>query len=208
MKLIQYKAAKMVESKQDFIGNINPNYQFVETVDTATQDDITSIEAIYTLGQLTNWDYITILTEIATQVGLKGGFNNLNTTEKRIYANTALGSKTDALSTGMTGQQWSKAVRDLSAITLLVREERGETLRLDLSEELKDGLLTIDQSNTMFNDVSVMLASWIKTKNPEFIYFILSTNQYAGTGLAFKEYGTPARCSKFVDRIIKGVPYP
>ncbi len=207
MKLIQYKIAKMVESKQDFIGNINPNYEFVETVDTVTQDDITTIEAIYTFGQLTKWDYITILTEISTIVATKGGFTSLTQLEKKIFAETALCNKTEALSIGVTNSQWSKAVRDLSSKTLAARTDRVETLRLDLSEELKDGLLTPAQTNALFADTTSLLNSYRDTKNPDFISFILSTNQYVGTGLAFKEYYTLERYNKFVDRIIKGVPY-
>jgi hypothetical protein len=208
MKLVKFKAAKMVEQKDDVLRNIDPNYLFVDVVDADIHEDITSIEAIYVFGMLTPRDYITYVSEIVAAADSKGEFGDLTPTEQKIYAKLGLSSKAQAASVGITSFDYSKAIRDLSAKTMDARKERIETLRLDLSEEFGDGILTKEHSNLILLDTVTMVKAWERGKHPEFIEWITDSGEHVSTGLSSKVYYTPERKQKFVDRIINGVPYP
>lgn len=205
MKLIQYKVAKMVESKQDVTDNINPNYDFVDIVDQSIHNDITSIESINTFGPLTKRDFITLVAEIKALLISKGGFINLTTAEKLVVAKLAICTEAEALSVGISSETFEEYIDNLASKNKKAREKRVEVARKDFSRELKRGTMTYAQSNALLVDTRDLFNDYIIGNNPAFVSFITSTNEYLTTGFSTKTYYTLERKQRLIDRIVNGI---
>lgn len=205
MKLVKLKDQVMVETKQDAIDNINPNYLFVDIVDPLTQDDITSIENIYAFGLLTGRDYITVFTELKVLYIAKGGFSGLTDIEKTISAKSALCTEAEALSTGVTEVQFDSYIDNLADKVKEARNIRVELARKDFSRELKKGTMGYPESNLLLADTRELFNDYVTGNNPAFSKFITDTGDYVTTGISSKSYFTQARKDNLIKRIVNGI---
>lgn len=205
MELIKHKVSKMVETKAGVLQKLNPNYEFVDVVDSDLHDVITSIETIYAFGLLTGRDYITFLTEIKTLIISKGGFSGLTEQEKNIISRLAMCTDAEALTVGVTSEQFDTYIDTLADKTRSAREKRVELARKDFSKELKRGTMTYTQSNSLLIDTRELFNDYMVGNNPAFIYFITDTNGYESTGFSSKAYYTADRRQRLIDRIVTGL---
>jgi len=199
MILIKHKASKMVT-----VGSTtNPNYEFVNVVDTDLHTDIHNIESLDLFGQLTGRDYNFVRNEIMKLILTKGGFDNLTNGEKYVTGKWICCTEAQAL-TVMSSTEYDDYVGDLVDQSYKSREKRRLAAKRELGKQVVKGDLTYDLSNQLDTDSFDIARAWVNANNPLFTDWIMGINDYSGSGFMSKPYATPERQQILIDKIISG----
>lgn len=200
MILIQYKIPKMKEKDS----NVDPNYEFVLSVDNNTQNNIHNLKNLDYIGPLTGKDYNFIRDEIFKEIVSRGGFDNLsNTTEKIIAAKWICCTEAQAL-TVISQQEYDKYAGNLVDEAYNSRENRRLLAKKVLGIEVVKGTLDYNGSNQMDKDSGELARAWVNARNSGFIDWIMNSGSYSGSGFEVQPYGTLTRKQVLIDYIISG----
>ena len=199
MRLIKYILPQM-----RIVGSTtNPNYAFVDTVDTNTQVDIHTLENIDTIGLLTGRDYNFVRNEISKLVVSLGGFDNLNNSEKYVAGKWICCTEAQAL-TVMSTTEYDTYVGNLVDLSYKSRETRRLLAKREIGKQVVKGELTYDLSNQFDADSSDIARAWVNANNPLFTDWIMGINDYSGSGFITKPYASLERQQILIDKIISG----
>jgi hypothetical protein len=190
MRLVKHKQPKMAE--KDSL--IDPNYEFVDVVDTEIHEDITSIENLNVFGLATGCDEIVVLTALGTEMAMKGGFANLSPSEKNIIVSCAICTLEEALTHGLSESEFDLCIDILAEMAMKGRKKRIERIRKDMSRELKKGRMTYAESNALLADTRDLFNDYITGNNPAF-------KTWVETDFSSKPYFTEDRKNDFLKRL-------
>lgn len=198
MKLVRMKNRQMVNS----YGEVDPNYAFVETVDTDIHEELTSYTDFDVFGIKTGKDYMFLRAELITKCATDG-FSNLVDYDKKTVAKYAACSFSDAMSV-LSVDERSYYNKIIVANLKIARAERIEKCRQIAGSMVLDGIYTYAQINTFLDDTESLFEKYIKGANPEFIYWLNSTNTYTLTGFESKSYYIESLKNKLLGIVLNG----
>ena len=130
---------------------VNPNYLFVDTVDSGLHIDLTSIENVSTLGVKTGRDFLFLRAQLLIILTAAGGFSSLTESEKRVIIEHSLSSQTDAL-TVVSQAEYDAVVDNYQVQSKASRTVRAELARRKFGQEIVKGTLSYADSNQFFSD--------------------------------------------------------
>lgn len=193
-RLVKYIQPKL----RSVSSNIDPNYNFVDTVDTNTQTDIHTLINIDRVGLLTGYDYNFVRGKVLEQVITQGGFDNLTADEKYVAGKWICCTEAQAL-TVMTQEEFDTFAAALVDGAYASRETRRLNAKRQFGIEVVKGTLTYADSNQFDVDTEEMARAWVNANNPAFTNWITT-----GSGFIAQSYGTEARKQVLINYIISG----
>ena len=201
MFLVKLKIAQMRRSDR----SNDPNYEFVDAVVPANHEDKTNYKNLSTFGLKTGKDFNYVRDEMKVLLIADTGFANVSEdTDKKILAIWGLCTEAEALTVGITADEYDSYIDAVLDNTKKARGLRVERTRKDFGREIVKGTMTYGESDQLHADSKDLFEAWADANNQLFIDWINSAGNYVGAGFMEKTYGTQVRKDKMIDRIING----